>query len=269
MRKTLRSAPWWSPLRCTSDGASRARQPRTRGSHPTQNDIVGVGSDTTEFLVQALAGGFNKASRRFDADGVLRRRPGRRRSCSARARTRSPGRTVRPPASTSCRPTRTSRSRAPRVARTLPATRARASTRTPRTSSATSTRSPKSNVDPNLTAADLYNIYTCQKTDWSDFGMPAGPHPGQGSAGRFRHADFFLASIGETETQLQDAIAQPDNVCSVTEVEEHDPSAVDRPAERGRPVLRSPATRSSTKGPRRRSPTPTSAPFNVTRESTT
>ncbi len=37
---------------------------------------------------------------------------------------------------------------------------------------------------------------------------------------------FFLASIGETETQLQAAIAQPDGVCSVTEVEEHDPKAV-------------------------------------------
>jgi ABC-type phosphate transport system substrate-binding protein len=85
---------------------------------------------------------------------------------------------------------------------------------------------PDSNVSPNLSASDLFDIYTCAKTDWSDFGMPAGhieakiPQAGSGTR------SFFEASIGETEQQMQDAINQPDNVCSVNEVEEHDPNAV-------------------------------------------
>ncbi len=33
---------------------------------------------------------------------------------------------------------------------------------------------PKSHAPLTLTAADLFAIYTCAKTDWSQFGQPAG-----------------------------------------------------------------------------------------------
>ena len=85
---------------------------------------------------------------------------------------------------------------------------------------------PGSHVKLNLAAAGLKDIYTCAKTNWSQFNKPAGhirakiPQPGSGTR------TFFLGSIGVTEAQLQAAIAQPDAVCDVKEVQEHDPSAV-------------------------------------------
>jgi ABC-type phosphate transport system substrate-binding protein len=193
---------------------------------PDNNDIVGVGSNTTEFLLNDLAGAFNGAkvggSRRlasFDAEGsatiVLRKgtdpipRPN---GSSAgidelQANTDvSFARSSRGPNATGDEGT----SFYPFAKDRLSYAYAK----------------PNSNVNLNLAATDLFAIYTCAATDWSDFGMPAGhiaakvPQPGSGTR------SFFLASIGETEQQLQDAISQPDNVCDVSEVEEHDPNAV-------------------------------------------
>ena len=190
---------------------------------PDANDIVGVGSDTTEFVMQRLSVAFNAATvggtRRlasFDATGTATIVP---RSGAAAI--------PRPNGSSSG----------------IDALQA-----TPSLSFARSSRGPNATGDEgtvffpyavdtlgyafaanthakkNLTAAQLALIYTCQRTNWSQFSRPAGhitakiPQAGSGTR------TFFLASIGITETQLQDAIAQPDNVCSVTEVQEHDPT---------------------------------------------
>ena len=85
---------------------------------------------------------------------------------------------------------------------------------------------PGSHVRLTLGAKQLKSIYTCQKTNWRAFSMPKGhiharvPQPGSGTR------TFFEASIGITETQLQDAIAEPNKQCAVSEVQEHDPTAV-------------------------------------------
>lgn len=193
---------------------------------PDQNDIVGVGSNTTEFVMQALAGAFNSqkvgGSRRlasFDAEGsstiVLRQ--------GSDPITRPNGSSAgidelqANPDVSYARSSRGPNATGDEGTSFYPYAKDRLSY---------AYAKPKSNVSLTLNAADLKDIYTCVKTDWSDFGQPAGhieakvPQPGSGTR------SFFLASIGETEAQLQDAISQPDNVCSVTEVEEHDPAAV-------------------------------------------
>ncbi len=193
---------------------------------PDANDIVGVGSNTTEFVMDALASKFNGQnvgkSRRmasFDAEGsatiVLRQgadpivRPNGS-SAGIDELQANPdvsfARSSRGPGATGDEGT----SFYPFAKDKLSYVYAK----------------PQSNVSLTLDAADLFDIYTCAKTDWSQFGMPAGhieakiPQAGSGTR------TFFEASIGETEQQMEDAINQPDNVCSVTEVEEHDPSAV-------------------------------------------
>jgi hypothetical protein len=56
--------------------------------------------------------------------------------------------------------------------------------------------------------------------------MPAGhieakvPQAGSGIR------TYFIAQIGETEQQLEDAINEPDNVCSVDEVQQNDPTPI-------------------------------------------
>ncbi|MDX6308402.1 MAG: hypothetical protein QOI06_1448 [Nocardioidaceae bacterium] len=193
---------------------------------PDSNDIVGVGSDTTEFVMNHLASAFNTATvggtRRmasFDATGsatiVLRK--------GTSAITRPDG----------------SSAGIDELQANTDVSFARSS-RGPNTTGDEGTSfypyaqdklsyvyaNPTSNVSHNLTAQDLFSIYTCAKTNWKQFGRPAGhiqakiPQAGSGTR------TFFEASIGETETQMQDAINQPNKVCSVTEVQEHDPNAV-------------------------------------------
>lgn len=193
---------------------------------PDRNDVVGVGSDTTEFVVQALARVYNKSGQvgkkrlaSFDATGTAKIRP---------------------------------RVGAPRIARpngssagidelqTNKAISFARSSRGPNTTGDEGTiffpfakdtlgytfSRPGSKVDRNLNARQLKRIYTCQKTNWRQFGRPAGkihakvPQAGSGTR------SFFIASLGITETQLQDAIAQPNRRCNVAEVQEHDPRAV-------------------------------------------
>lgn len=193
---------------------------------PDANDIVGVGSNTTEFVMQALAGAFNGAKvggsmrmASFNAEGsttiVLRQ--------GSDPITRPNGSSAgidelqANPDVSFARSSRGPNATGDEGTSFYPYAKDRLSY---------AYAKPKSNVSLNLSAADLKSIYTCQVTNWSDFGQPAGhiaakiPQAGSGTR------SFFLASIGETEQQLQDAIAQPDDVCSVTEVEEHDPSAV-------------------------------------------
>ena len=153
-RARLTRTPSSSPTRTTSSASAPTRLSSSCRTSPTRS------TTRRSAASQRLAS--------FDATGSAHDR------AAQGLPTRSPGRTARPPASTSCRPTRTSRSPARRAARTPPVTRARASTRTPRTSSSYVYAKPKSNVSLNLTASDLFDIYTCGKTDWSDFGKPAG-----------------------------------------------------------------------------------------------
>src|SRR6478752_7738874 len=195
---------------------------------PDADDIVGVGSNTTEFLMQALANKFNDQSiggsmrmASFDAEGsatiVLRQ--------GADPITRPNGSSAgidelqaNPDVSFA------------RSSRGPNATGDEGTSFYPYAKDKLSYvyAKPNSNVDPNMSASDLFDIYTCGKTDWSDFGQPAGhiqalvPQAGSGTR------SFFLASIGETEAQLQAAIAQPDGVCNVTEVEEHDPKPIEK-----------------------------------------
>lgn len=193
---------------------------------PDANDIVGVGSNTTEFVMDALQSPFNGqrvgGTRRlasFDAEG------------SATIVLRAGSDPITRPNGSSAGIDELQANPDVSFAR---------SSRGPNASGDEGTSfypyakdklsyvyaKPKTNVDPNLTASDLFDIYTCGKTDWSQFGQPAGhieakvPQAGSGTR------SFFLASIGETEAQLQAAIAQPDSTCDVAEVEEHDPNAV-------------------------------------------
>ena len=97
---------------------------------------------------------------------------------------------------------------------------------------------PKSNVSLTLSAADLFDIYTCAKTDWSDFGMPAGhieakiPQAGSGTR------SFFIAHrSARPRRSCSRRSTQPDDVCSVDEVQQNDPAADHRQPERAGAVL--------------------------------
>lgn len=193
---------------------------------PDADDIVGVGSNTTEFLMQALANKFNdqgiggtKRMASFDAEG------------SATIVLRQGSAPITRPNGSSAGIDELQANPDVSFARSSRGPNATGDEGTSFYPYAKDKLSyvfakPNSNVSPTLSASDLFDIYTCGKTDWSQFGQPAGhiqakvPQAGSGTR------SFFLASIGETETQLQAAIAQPDSVCSVTEVEEHDPHAV-------------------------------------------
>lgn len=193
---------------------------------PDANDIVGVGSDTTEYVMQHLAHAFNVAhvggTRRlasFDATGSTMITP-------------------RAGAPRITRPNGSSAGIAElRVNNNISFAR---SSRGPNPTGDTGTvffpyakdklgyvySKPGSHVKTGLSAAALKSIYTCARTNWSQFGRPAGhihakvPQAGSGTR------SFFLASIGMTEEQLQQAIARPNRQCSVNEVQEHDPAAV-------------------------------------------
>jgi ABC-type phosphate transport system substrate-binding protein len=233
---------------------------------PDADDIVGVGSNTTEFLMQALADKFN-------ADGI----GGAKRMASFNAEG-SATIVLRQGSSPITRPNGSSAGIDELQAN--PDVSFARSSRGPGASGDEGTSfypyakdklsyvyaKPTSNVDPNLAASDLFDIYTCGKTDWSDFGQPAGhiqalvPQAGSGTR------SFFLASIGETEAQLQAAIAQPDGVCSVTEVEEHNPKPIE-----GKPNALAPfsGARFHTLAPKDKKKltyaADQGAPFNVTR----
>jgi ABC-type phosphate transport system substrate-binding protein len=191
---------------------------------PDANDMVGVGSDTTEFVMQRLAVAFNSAG-----GGTVRMASWNATGSATIVPRRNAASIPRPNGSSAG----------------IDALQA-----TPSLTFARSSRGPNPTGDEgtiffpyakdtlgyvfatnshaklNLTDAQLKLIYTCQRTNWNEFGRPAGhiharvPQPGSGTR------TFFLSSIGETETQLQDAIAQPDATCDVAEVQEHDPAAV-------------------------------------------
>ena len=193
---------------------------------PDANDMVGVGSDTTEFVVQKLAGAFNAAA----VGGTIRMASWNATGSATIVPRRNAPSITRPNGSSAG----------------IDAVQANASL-----TFARSSRGPNPSGDEgmaffpyaldgfgyafaagthaklNLTAAQLKLIYTCQRTNWSQFGRPAGhidafvPQPGSGTR------TFFIGSIGETETQLQDAIAQPDATCHVEESQEHDPTPLE------------------------------------------
>ncbi len=193
---------------------------------PDANDIVGVGSDTTEFVMQKLAVAFNTAK-----IGGTRRMASFNATGSATIVPRAGAPAITRPNGSSAGIAELRANNAISFAR---------SSRGPNATGDTGTAffpyaqdrlgyvfsKPGSHVKLNLAAAGLKDIYTCAKTNWSQFNKPAGhirakiPQPGSGTR------TFFLGSIGVTEAQLQAAIAQPDAVCDVKEVQEHDPSAV-------------------------------------------
>lgn len=194
---------------------------------PDSDDVVGVGSDTTEFVMQGLADGYNTAGvggtvrlASFNATGSATITPRSGASAITRPNGSSAGinelqanpdvsfaRSSRGPAATGDEDTLFF----PFAKDTLGYVYA----------------APTSKAKANLTLKNVKQIYTCVKTDWSDFkggkkGHIQAKAPQAGSGTR----SFFLASIGITEEQLQDAIAQPNKQCSVSEVQEHDPVAV-------------------------------------------
>ncbi len=193
---------------------------------PDSNDIVGVGSDTTEFVMQRLAVNFNTLQ-----IGGTRRMASFNATGSATIVPRAGAPAITRPNGSSAGIAELRNNNAISFAR---------SSRGPNSTGDTGTlffpyasdrlgyvyAKPTTHVKLTLSAADLQAIYTCQKTNWSQFGRPAGhihakiPQPGSGTR------KFFLDSIGVTEAQVVDAIAQPDSVCSVSETQEHDPNAV-------------------------------------------
>jgi ABC-type phosphate transport system substrate-binding protein len=197
------------------------------GFTPDSNDAVGVGSDTTELVMNALATEYNRsgqvvASRRlasFDATGSSSIVP----RAGAASITRPSGSSAGIDA----------------LQATASLTFARSS-RGPNNATDKGTvfypyandklsyiyAKPTSSASTRLTAADLRAIYTCAKTNWNQFGgankLIQARIPGAGSGTRA----FFLTSIGVTEQQIVAAIAQPNTRCDVAEVRENDPRAV-------------------------------------------
>jgi ABC-type phosphate transport system substrate-binding protein len=190
---------------------------------PDNNDMVGVGSDTTEFLMQKIAGAFNAAH----VGGTVR--------MASWNATGSANITPRRNANSIPRPNGSSAG-VDALQATNSLTFARSS-RGPNPSGDEGTAffpyatdglgyafATGTHAKLNLTANQLALIYTCQRTNWNQFSRPAGhikafvPQPGSGTR------TFFLSSIGVTETQLQDSIAQPNATCNVSESQEHDPA---------------------------------------------
>lgn len=193
---------------------------------PDKNDIVGVGADNTMYVLDDLAIAFNKAKiggksrlASWDATGSATIVP--RKGCDEITRPNGANAGIDELQANPCISFARS-SRGPN------ATGDEGTSFYPFAKDKLSYvyAKPKSNVDLTMDAQDLFAIYTCAKTDWSDFGMPAGhieaKIPGPGSGIR----SYFIAQIGETEQQLQDAINEPDDQCSVNEVQQNDPSPV-------------------------------------------
>jgi ABC-type phosphate transport system substrate-binding protein len=193
---------------------------------PDADDIVGVGSDTTEFVMNKLAAGFNARAiggtqqmASFNATGTSTIVPRSGASAIPRPNGSSAGIDALQ-AESDLSFARSSRGPNPTGDEGLlffPYAK---------DTLGYVFSKPGSHVRKDLGANQLKAIYTCQKTNWKAFGMPAGhiharvPQAGSGTR------SFFIASIGIDETQLQDAIAQPNRQCSVIEVQEHDPTAV-------------------------------------------
>src|SRR4051794_8497825 len=182
---------------------------------PDGNDIVGVGSDTTEFVMNKLATGFNSHSvggnkrlASFNATGTA---------------------TIVPRDGADAIPRPNGSSAGIDALQAEPDLSFARSSRGPNPTGdegllffpyAKDTlgyvySKPGSHVARNLGPKQLKAIYTCQKTNWKQFGMKAGhihakvPQAGSGTR------SFFIASIGIDETQLLDAIAQPNKKCAV------------------------------------------------------
>jgi ABC-type phosphate transport system substrate-binding protein len=196
------------------------------GFTPDANDVVGVGSDTTEFVMQSLAGAFNT-----DSVGGTQRMASFNATGSATIVPRSGAAAITRPNGSSAGIAELLSNTAISFARSSRGPNATGDTGTIFFPYATDKlgyvfAKPGTHAKRRMTAAKLKSIYTCHKTNWSQFGRPAGhirakiPQAGSGTR------SFFLASIGETETQLQNAIAKPNATCSVVEVQEHDPNAV-------------------------------------------
>lgn len=226
MRNTLRGGGLVAAAALTLSALSALPAHADPSFTPDANDVVGVGSDTTEFVMGALADGYNDSGvggsvrlASFNATGTATITPRSGADPITRPNGSSSG-IDELQANTDVSFARSSRGPNPTgdegtiffpyAKDTLGYVYAK----------------PKSNVKATLNANALKAIYTCQKTDWSDFGRPKGhiqakvPQAGSGTR------SFFVASLGITETQLLDAIAQPNRQCSVSEVQEHDPKAV-------------------------------------------
>jgi ABC-type phosphate transport system substrate-binding protein len=193
---------------------------------PDSDDIVGVGSDTTEFVMNKLAAGFNARAiggtqqmASFNATGTATIVPRNGAAAIPRPNGSSAGIDALQ-AESDLSFARSSRGPNPTGDEGLlffPYAK---------DTLGYVFSKPGSHVNKNLGAKQLKAIYTCQKTNWKAFGMPKGHiHAGVPQAGSGTRT-FFLASIGVDETQIQDAIAQPNTKCNVHEVQEHDPTAV-------------------------------------------
>lgn len=191
-------------------GAGTASADPPRGVVPARTDIVGVGSDTTEFVVNALAGTYNPhhaAGGRlysFDATG------------SAKIVTKKGCASI-------TRPDGSSAGIAALVADTRGCIDFARSSRGPKpdgsearlvflpfardavtTAVATTTNSPT-----NLTTAQLKSIYTCTARTWNKVGgrstaaiKPLLPQTGSGTRA------FFESAIGITDAQVGSCVTQ-------------------------------------------------------------
>ncbi|MGL5866154.1 MAG: substrate-binding domain-containing protein [Dermatophilaceae bacterium] len=194
---------------------------------PDANDVVGVGSDTTELVMNTLATEYNNsgdvvAGRRlasWDAVGsrFIRPRFGagpilRPTGSFAGIDTIQETRSV-----TFARSSRGPDEIADRGTVFYPFARDRLNY---------AYAKPTSVVATNLSSADLREIYTCVKTNWQQFGGPnkriQARIPEFGAGLR----TFFLNSIGVTEEQIAEAVDQPDTRCDVAAVQSNDPAAV-------------------------------------------
>lgn len=187
---------------------------------PDANDVVGVGSDTTELVMHALAARYNDTAvtggRRlasFDATG------------SAEIRLRSGTPTIDRPNGSSEGVDWLQRNDDISYARSV---------RGPRSGDEGTTFYPyardglsylvarPTNANLQLTVLGMRSIYTCERRAWPSGERIRALVPRFGSGTR----DFFLSEIGMTEVQKRESQAQPDRYCDVSEVQGNDPAVV-------------------------------------------
>jgi ABC-type phosphate transport system substrate-binding protein len=184
---------------------------------PGANDIVGVGSDTTQFVMNDVANAYNAttptpASRvaSWDATGSATITPRAGAASITRPNGSSAGITALNN-NTSLDFSRSSRTRQSSDGAVLFLPFAKDVIKY-------AANTPTTNAPLNLTAAQLANIYKCSATTWTQVGgtssatiKPVLPQTNSGTR------TTFLSSIGVTEVQV--------GTC-VTVAQEHDPAAV-------------------------------------------
>lgn len=188
---------------------------------PDGNDVVGVGSDTTENVVDALA-------RRYNATAIVggRRLASFDATGSANIQPRQQGGSIPRPNGSSA---------GIDALQSTPSLSFARSSRGPRAGDEGTTfypyavdrlsyivAKPDTNAGLSLNNAQLRAIYTCERRSWGEGTRIRAKVPQAGSGTRA----FFLSTIGVTEAEIADAIAQRDNFCDVAEVQENDPAPV-------------------------------------------